>query len=69
MGSMKVPDRPQPMVSPPVADNISELSTLMKPRYPRQKLDPEGRKFAKGFRGAVVLSGPRPLVRRARRPR
>jgi hypothetical protein len=66
---MKPPDLPAPTVAPPTADNISEMSTVMKPRYPRVKLDPQGRKFAKGFRSAIVLSGPRPLMRKARRPR
>jgi hypothetical protein len=64
---VKAPDS-QPTASPPQADNISELSTLLKPRYPRNKLDPAGRKFAKGFRTPVLLTGPRPLMRKPRRP-
>jgi len=58
-----------PSNQPSTTDNVSELSTLLKPRYPRKKLDPAGRKFAKGFRAATLLTGPRPIQRRARRPR
>jgi len=69
MGSVIKTPSTQPAAIPPVLDNVSELATVLKPRYPRSKLDPMGRKFAKGFRTATMLSGPRPLERRPRRPR
>lgn len=55
-------------IMPAQQENISELSPLLKAPQPRKKLDPLGRKFAKGHRTATMLQGPRPLMRRARRP-
>lgn len=63
MGSVK-----PPATQPSTITNVSELATILKPRYPRQKLDTTGRKYAKGFRNTLLLTGPRPLQRRARRP-
>ena len=46
-------------------DNVSELAPLFKTRAPRQtrKLDPYGKKFAKGHRTFGLLSGQRPTRR------
>ena len=58
-----------PSNQPATTVNVSELATILKPRYPRTKLDTTGRKYAKGFRNTLLLTGPRPIQRRARRPR
>lgn len=57
------------MAKPPQLDMISELGPVLKPRYPRRKMDPFGIKFQKGHRVATQLSGQRPLKRAAKRPR
>jgi hypothetical protein len=55
------------MPRPAQQDNISELSPLLKAPVARSKLDKLGRKFAKGFRTSQLLTGTRPLMRKARR--
>jgi len=50
-------------------DNISETASTMKTRYPqpRQKRDPFGIKFRRGFRTHQRVEGVRPLFRSPKR--
>ncbi len=54
------------MARPPIQDNISEMSPLLKARY-RHRIDPFGIKAGKGFRHQSGVAGPRPIYRTAKR--
>ena len=54
------------MAQPPIRDNISEMSPLLKPRY-KKRIDPFGMKALKGFRHHTGVAGTRPIYRTPKR--
>jgi hypothetical protein len=54
------------MAAPPIQQNISEQSSVLKPRY-RKSLDPNSFKARKGFRHQVSIRSTPPRMRHPKR--
>jgi hypothetical protein len=54
------------MAHPPIKAGISELASLLKPRYPKLR-DPGSFKARRGFRNQTALKRTPPLMRHPKR--